>query len=556
MNNYDEEKRWMQFSADLSKRELTDAIKVQYKENQKALKQASSKMSRDTAINMQYINEIIYDSSRDIQKNPDIKDSLEESLQRIRFAGLKILGEEIRFAAAVINQKIKAPARSILIKLHNLDAREYQKEYDKLYKMYSKIREKIDISAKKRLNRINRFYFKRNRQQFSEQNLPYSSRERRIIEKYHKELNKIKTNKNISEEKSSFIERQIQREKELIAKTRENIDILKYPNLSRQTQEQDKIKSNSELQSESIQENDEYLKAAKENYRERKSQIKELEAETDKETIKALKKMFLTNGQYHSALSANKMFPDIGIADIPIIKDMDPDKIILCSYIYDKAEREHNGAELFSDLNKLNTVQLHDIGYKLDREEIEISNIPDIVIEYIEERKNPNKGKEIVDIIYSEDGHSAAIVKGDGFSTDSAIIVSYDNEQITDVHEDNPDILFEALENDLKVAQERAAQSNVERSLDALEKNLAKDESFEFGIEENAYKASIDNGRLSVEKYDFETNSYKKISYENMIKEFVKNPKSLTEVVYPKIHREETTVQKETETYFTERSRM
>ena len=442
-SNYFNEERWEQLVAEVDGHiKPTDTmIEEQYQSNNRAIeKKKREGMSNQEASTLKQANTAIYESAKDFAG----KSKLSESLRTNRVIGLKALSLQIKIAGVSAYTKIAAPARTILKLMYKSDIKACKKEHDRINQKFNSIKETIDKRARRRLRRINLFNMRKGRTTYGEEVLPYTPSEQKKIDRYENRLNEISLVSNAAQLKLQNILYKEEKETKFIdnAKTQLGIAEPAKPDKSSdrnnipEQEQSGKYYTGQGMQKQYDTQQFDSRASEKERAKTQLKEMKALESGLDKKITKALKSMYLTNGQYHAALVVANKLPDVHIEKRETIKDMDASKIIPISYICDKCPEQK---DMFDALSKLSAKDLLDIGYGLDDKILdgekimkmtqkphsleEIDKVETISESQTYERMDGEDPEKVIDVTYAADLNSASVTKGAATSISEPVIV-------------------------------------------------------------------------------------------------------------------------------------
>lgn len=562
--------RWEQLEEQVNRhiKPVETIIEEQYQTNNRAIeKKKREGLPSPDATTLKQANAAIYKSAKDLTG----KSKLTESLRINRAVGLKALSQYIKIAGISAYSKITAPARAILKHMYKSDINACKKEYDRINKKFSSIKETIDKRARRRLRRINLFNMRKGRATYGEDVLPYTPTEQKKLDRYEKRLNEISLYSNSIQLKLQKIIYQEEKETELIDNAKAQLGIGPAVQTDKEDINKDK-KEHGQLENTYTEQswkpkNDsqqiDSRSAEKERAKNQQKEMKKLENGLDKKVIKTLKSMYLTNGQYHAALVVANKLPEVNIEKRENIKDMDASKIIPLSYICSKYPEQK---DMFDALSKLSAKDLLDIGYGVDDRTLDADKIMKLAAKepfsseefdkgetisesQTYERMEGEEPEKVIDITYAADLNSASVTKGAATSISSPVIISNDDEPISDIRDCDPSILYKSFEENLNSAIEKSQIARAEDIYRDFDEGLKSGEYIDFEIEGKAYRVEKDQtGKFKVSEYDFEeTNQYKELDKSQAIQKFAQYSKQIHEYVPVKHTDGKETRQKDTE---------
>lgn len=533
--NYEDE-RWAQFAnnipPEIPEDDLYVEIKNQYEQNRTELKNNQKNIPVKLARNMEEINDAMYASSRSIANSKHNKELIYD-LQKTRLVGLRILGQEIKYATALTYQNLLKPVRSLMKRFHQADIQAYKKDISRVTKKYEKVKESIDKKARRRLRRINLFNMRRGYYIYDEKNLPYTEAEQIKMDKYTTKLRGLNGLLQDSEARLTKVISAEEKNKDTLDRVRETIVSLKGEQkqpyiLPEETNERETIVSDPK---ENIKEGPKEKETSK-NFQRSSSidkefnkkqiaEMKELEHDIPNDIKKELKKQFLTNGQYHAALLVSQKFPQLQIEKDPYLKEMDPPKIVMVAYIMDKWGREEHSLE---NLSKLSTVQLMEAGRMIDKgydkteiwEHISTPTTDTEKTEIMQSKDEPVIEK-VVDITYSDDLNVADVTKMVGNTTPAPEVQSNATDERTSAY-DNRSLFDRSFTENMRLAADAAMLMQATKAYEVIKDRVQENRAVDFEVEGDAYRAQKDHsGDFYFTKYNYETSTYTPIDKDTAI---------------------------------------
>lgn len=533
--NYEDE-RWAHMAnnipPEIPEDDLYLEIEKQYELNKAQLADNQKSIPVKLSKNMEEINDSMYASSKAIATSKHNKELIRD-LQKNRLVGLRILGQEIKYATTLTYQNLLKPVRSLMKQFHQSDIRAYKKDIARATRQYEKVKESIDRKARKRMRRINLFNMRRGYFIYDEKTLPYTEAEQWKMDKYIAKLNVLNNLLQDSESRLAKVISAEEKNKDALDRARETIVSLKEEQrqpyiVPKEANEREVVVSDpKEKEPERVYEQPkEQPKRTpsidKEFNKSQNAEMKKIEQGVPDTVIKDLKKQYLTNGQYHAALLVSQKFPQLQIEKDPYLKEMDPPKIVMAAYIMDKWEHEEHTLER---LSKLSTVQLMEVGSMIDRgyDKSEIWNHINN-----DEAKEPVKPEtpqskeepiveKVVDITYSDDLNVAEVTKVVGDTTPAPEVHSNADNERTGAY-DNRTLFDRSFTENMRLAADAAMLMQATRAYEVIKDRVQENRAVDFEVDGDAYRAQKDHsGEFYFTKYDYETSTYTPIDKDTAI---------------------------------------